>query len=64
MRLIQIYLKLEVNYLLAVCYGAQYLAHFSGEVAASNNRENMVELIYLILKRMKFSLKGGLNSQV
>jgi GMP synthase-like glutamine amidotransferase len=42
--------------MLAVCYGAQYLAHFSGgEVAA--NRENMVELIYLILKRMKFSLK-------
>jgi GMP synthase (glutamine-hydrolysing) len=26
--------------MLAVCYGAQYLAHFSGgEVAASNTRE-------------------------
>jgi GMP synthase (glutamine-hydrolysing) len=34
--------------MLAVCYGAQYLAHFSGgEVAASNTR-NMVELIYHI----------------
>jgi hypothetical protein len=33
------------------------LAHFSGGEVAAPILENMVELIYLILKRMKFSLK-------
>jgi GMP synthase (glutamine-hydrolysing) len=41
--------------MLAVCYGAQYLAHFSGgEVAASILEYGRANLI---LKRMKFSLK-------
>jgi GMP synthase (glutamine-hydrolysing) len=39
MPLIQIYQDQGKLPLLRLCYGAQYLAHFSGEVAASNTRE-------------------------
>jgi GMP synthase-like glutamine amidotransferase len=38
----QIRVKLPM---LAVCYGAQYLAHFSGGEVAASILENMVELI-------------------
>ena len=51
--------------LLAVCYGAQYLAHFSGgEVAASNTREyGRANLSYI--KENEVFLEGvELNSQV
>ena len=51
--------------LLAVCYGAQYLAHFSGgEVAASNTREyGRANLSYI--KEGEVFLEGvALNSQV
>jgi GMP synthase (glutamine-hydrolysing) len=51
--------------LLAVCYGAQYLAHFSGgEVAASNIREyGRANLTYLKEDELFFE-NVGLNSQV
>jgi GMP synthase (glutamine-hydrolysing) len=47
MHRIQTYLKLVLP-MLAVCYGAQYLAHFSGgEVAASNTRNMRANLSYI-----------------
>ena len=51
--------------LLAVCYGAQYLAHFSGgEVAQSNTREyGRANLTYIKEKELFFE-KINLNSQV
>lgn len=51
--------------LLAVCYGAQYLAHFSGgEVAQSNTREyGRANLSYLKEDELFFE-KINLNSQV
>ncbi|WP_395053250.1 glutamine-hydrolyzing GMP synthase [Flavobacterium sp.] len=51
--------------LLAVCYGAQYLAHFSGgEVAASNTREYGRANLTYIKENEKFFENVNLNSQV
>jgi GMP synthase (glutamine-hydrolysing) len=51
--------------LLAVCYGAQYLAHFSGgEVAASNTREYGRANLTYIKENEVFFEKVNLNSQV
>jgi GMP synthase (glutamine-hydrolysing) len=50
--------------MLAVCYGAQYLAHFSGgEVAASNTR-NMVDNLSYIKENEVFFEGVSVNSQV
>jgi len=51
--------------LLAVCYGAQYLAHFSGgEVAASNTREYGRANLSYIKEEEVFFQDINLNSQV
>ena len=51
--------------LLAVCYGAQYLAHFSGgEVAASNIREYGRANLSYIKEEEDFLADVALNSQV
>jgi GMP synthase (glutamine-hydrolysing) len=51
--------------LLAVCYGAQYLAHFSGgEVAASNTREYGRANLSYIKENETFFDNVNLNSQV
>ena len=51
--------------LLAVCYGAQYLAHFSGgEVAASNTREYGRANLTFIKENETFFDNVNLNSQV
>ncbi len=51
--------------LLAVCYGAQYLAHFSGgEVAASNTREYGRANLTYIKENETFFDGVNLNSQV
>ena len=51
--------------LLAVCYGAQYLAHFSGgEVAASNTREYGRANLTYIKENETFFENVNLNSQV
>ncbi|WP_396169249.1 glutamine-hydrolyzing GMP synthase [Flavobacterium sp.] len=51
--------------LLAVCYGAQYLAHFSGgEVAASNTREYGRANLNYIKEDEVFFENVNLNSQV
>ena len=51
--------------LLAVCYGAQYLAHFSGgEVAASNIREYGRANLSYIKEDEVFFENVNLNSQV
>ncbi len=51
--------------LLAVCYGAQYLAHFSGgEVAASNTREYGRANLTFIKENEIFFENVNLNSQV
>jgi GMP synthase (glutamine-hydrolysing) len=51
--------------LLAVCYGAQYLAHFSGgEVAASNTREYGRANLTYIKENETFFDNVNLNSQV
>jgi GMP synthase (glutamine-hydrolysing) len=51
--------------LLAVCYGAQYLAHFSGgEVAASNTREYGRAHLTYIKEHETFFDNVQLNSQV
>lgn len=51
--------------LLAVCYGAQYLAHFSGgEVAQSNNREYGRAKLNYIKENEPFFENINLNSQV
>jgi len=51
--------------LLAVCYGAQYLAHFSGgEVAPSNTREYGRAHLSFIKKDEEFFNKISVNSQV
>jgi GMP synthase (glutamine-hydrolysing) len=64
MPLILIYLRLEANYRCLPCYGAQYLAHFSGgEVAASNTREyGRANLSYI--KEQEVFFEEDLNSQV
>jgi GMP synthase (glutamine-hydrolysing) len=51
--------------LLAVCYGAQYLAHFfGGEVAGSNNREYGRANLTYIKENETFFENVSLNSQV
>ena len=51
--------------LLAVCYGAQYLSHFSGgEVAASNTREYGRANLTYIKENETFFENVNLNSQV
>ena len=51
--------------LLAICYGAQYLAHFSGgEVAASNTREYGRANLTYIKENETFFENVSLNSQV
>jgi len=51
--------------LLAVCYGAQYLAHFSGgEVAASNTREYGRANLTYVKENETFFENVNLNSQV
>ncbi len=43
--------------MLAVCYGAQYLAHFSGGKVAPLNTREYGRANLSLLKRMKLSLK-------
>jgi GMP synthase (glutamine-hydrolysing) len=51
--------------MLAVCYGAQYLAHFSGgEVAASNTREYGRANLSYIKENEVFFEGVSVNSQV
>jgi GMP synthase (glutamine-hydrolysing) len=50
--------------MLAVCYGAQYLAHCGGEVAASNTREYGRANLSYIKENEVFFEGVSVNSQV